>query len=130
MSGHLFPIKINSIFHELAKTSSFEKMRHCHPVKTPDNNLIRLVLMSPEVQQAVALFTGEKYFRIRLAIPHEINDLVKMSNTAQLEIYDGDGNLMREPIKLKDLDINLSNAVQVELFHEILRGNGIHIPLL
>lgn len=130
MSGNLFSVKILAIFTELAKTPAFEAMRHGPKVNAPDDDLIRLCMTSPEIQKEVAAYTKEKLFRIRVAVPQEIDDLVKISSLAQLETYNINGNQMIAPIKLTDLNNQLANALQVELLHTLLKTHGSRIPLL
>lgn len=139
MSGIFFPVQLMHIFNELSQASEVMKgsspfLRLARgavdlPVKSPDDRLVRLILCSPGVQRAVEKMVKVRRFRIRIAVPLSF-DMVGLSSLAQFEVYDGDGEPLQAPILLTELDDSLANAVQVELFHELLRAKGSSIPLL
>lgn len=99
--------------------------------KTPKDEKIRAVLWTPEIHVAVEQHFKMRHSRVRLAFDEykETDPAFKTVDSACLEIYDVDG----EPVatqKLTELDANISNAVQVELFLLLLAKKGCDIPSL
>lgn len=134
MSGNLFPIKLLHLFTELKDAGILDKLAcgayaMAKPVAAPADGLTRLVLCSPEVQQAVLALVETPRFRVRIAVPPPL-DFLELSERAALEVYSEEGNLLQPPLLLTSLEDGLANAIQVELFHELLRAKGSSIPLL
>ena len=130
--SNLFPVKLLHLFTEMKDAGVLAKLargaEHL-PVQAPDDGLTRLLLCSPEVQQVVASGAQGKPFRVRIAVPSDL-DFLRLAELAQFEVYGADGEPMQAPARLVDLDQGLANAIQVELFHEVLRAKGSSIPLL
>jgi len=132
MSGNLFPIKLLHLFLEMQDKGVLAKLTQaaqCIKVQSPEDGLVRLVLCSPEVQQTIASTLGTRQIRVRIAVPTDLS-LLPLARLAQLEVYGATGEPLQSPIKLVELDNAVANAVQVELFHEVLRAHGSSIPLL
>ena len=132
MSGNLFAVKVLRLFTEMKQAGVLSKMAQgakSMPVQAPDDGLTRIVMCSPEVVKVVAASLGTKMFRVRIAVPPDL-DFLRLSELSQFEVYSAEGAPLKAPVRLEELDSDLANAVQVELFHELLRAKGSSIPLL
>jgi hypothetical protein len=133
MSGPLFHVKTSAIVGALRthKDKIEARVRDAFNYKPvgPDDGKIRMVMQSPEVSTEVKRkFPDVKFFRIRFAFDVEAPTFGL--DHAYLEVYDTEGNPVTEPIEAPDLDAALGNAVQVELFHFLLKQRDLDIPML
>lgn len=132
MQNTLFPVKLLQLFGEMRECGLLAHLALSSqqlPVQAPDDGRIRLVLCSPEVQRIVAAEVATRQFRVRLAVPADLG-LLQVANESQFEVYSVDGTPLQPAIKLSELSDNQANAVQVELFHALLKAKGSGIPLL
>lgn len=132
MLNTLFPVKLLQLFVELRVSGALNQLSHAAqhlPVQAPKDGLTRLVLCSPEVQRIVAAELGASQFRVRVAVPPDLG-LLRVAKLSQLEVYSADGAPLRPAVKLSEISDQLANAVQVELFHALLKAKGSTIPLL
>ncbi|MNR71775.1 hypothetical protein D3C71_24530 [compost metagenome] len=128
MSGNIFPVKLLHIVTEMSRRGLLAA--HGPAVQSPDDGKTRFILCSPEVQRAVGRTVEDpRNTRVRLAVPAD-HDIVSLSDGTMLELYDFEGAPLGAPRPVTGLNEDLSNAIQVELFHTLLRSHGSSIPLL
>ena len=130
MSGIIFPVKALAIVVALRGVLG-EIAPHNHENMGtnvgPDDGRTRMALASPDVCNEVQKMTGVKYFRVRFAFfAHEVPFLQSMP---RVEIYDVDGKPLMEPIEASKLADPLAYAVQLELFHFLLKLRGLDITM-
>jgi hypothetical protein len=131
MSGNLFAVKVMAIVAALraCKDKIDTNNRECRGVAVgPNDGKIRMLLWSPEVATEVRRKFEVKDCRIRFAFEAKAPSFGL--DEAYLEVYDVEGNPLTDPIKAPKLDDALANAVQVELFHFLLKQHGVDIPML
>lgn len=131
-SGNLFPVKLLHLFTELQRHGKLDHLAHhaaAFPVQAPADGLLRLMLCSPEVQKVVCAAQKTRMTRVRIAVPPDL-DFLRLIDQAQFEVYGEDGAPLGKPVLLTKLEDSIANAVQVELFHTLLRAKGVDLPLL
>ena len=130
-SGHIFYVKALGIANALrtVKDRIPGHNQDCRGMQVgPDDGKIRMVLSSPEVSVEIRRKFQVRDFRARLAFPE--GETSFLEGVPYFEVYDVAGQLLADPIAVPELEDALANAVQVELFHFLLKTKGIDIPML
>ena len=129
---HLYPAKLFQLFAELESSGALELLEggaRQMACNYPQDGRTRLPLYSPEVLGILQAQLGAKSIRVRIGYPPSL-EFAQLSQSAQLEVYSYEGSLIGASTTLTSLPDNLAMAVEVELFHALLRAKGSRIPLL
>lgn len=132
MNSHIFPVKLHSLMNALHQTNMLTK-RTPPPGLTvdQDDGLSRIMLYTPEVHKATAVYMGDDTptFRKRIAYPPHGSVLGVLVEQVAFEVYSVDGTLLATA-PLCNLEREMSLAIEVELMSLILEGNGIKIETM
>lgn len=132
MSGNIFAVKLLSLHRALTTTgvlAGLVRAANHHGVEYPSDNKERILLNTPEVMKAVCKTNKVKNCRVRIAFPAcpTFNELVDHTT---FEVYAVDKAPVSDPVRVVDLDDEISSAVQAELFWHLLKAKGIEIPMM
>jgi hypothetical protein len=132
MSGNIFGVKLMSLHRALTTTGVLAGLVNAashYGVEYPLDNKERILLNTPDVLKAVCKKYGVRDCRVRIAFPAcaSFGELVEQTT---FEMYSCDKLKLLESARVVELDDDLSNAVQVELFQHLLKAKGIDIPML
>ena len=129
MSSHLFPVKLARILGELIDTKEFnERLAPEIDLHSPEDGKTRYMLFDPGTHKAVKAIAGNRYSRIRLAVP--TNMRFTEIREVMLEFYSVEGELFYSKSALKLDDDYMSAALEAELLNLLLRHAGIFIPTM
>jgi len=129
MCNSLFPIRAASFAIQLSLIPEAVEAynKECRAIKLgPDDDMMRMVLSSPGIANAIRKHYDMKDFRARLAFttgPGRFG-----INIPQLELYDGEGKFVRSAA-VSDLETELSDAVCIEIQHVLLKSKGIDVNM-
>lgn len=123
--SNLFPVKLFGLLNTLQQHQPW-LCRQRPLAGIPEDNLMRIMLISPGIHRA---YRGKvEYPRFRLAFPKDAQFLHLCENT-YLEVYSSDEELV-EQLKVTNMDQHLSVALEVELLTDILEMHNYHVTTL
>lgn len=123
--SNLFPVKLFGLLNTLQQHQPW--MCRQHPLAgMPEDNLMRIMLMSPGMHRAYTNKTVQP--RFRLAFPKD-GQFLDLCNNTYLEIYSAD-EILVEQLEVISMDQHLSVALEVELLTDILEMHDYHVTTL